>query len=308
MTTDRVKTETINNTSDFQLPLRLAKKIEGKGIADVFSQDSLEKPVPIQKVANEQIETPSTWDKITSWWDNVVNYVSSWFMPKVETQVEGQISGADLISRNRPVSRVPVIDEPEVEQVTDAKRNKRKTVNKVMDATPADEMQSFEQLVMSLIKSRMALNEESGLVSTEAHKRYLELLKSSKEKLEKLKDQIDTDEKFAKYFSNGQVALGFATLALGVMSLLTPVPFGISVMGALGSAGLTVGKSYFNQRKNEDNALSTQRTFDHEKFGEALKDRRDEMGDAVENYFDCQQRLIEMAKFKRQLLALVSQK
>lgn len=308
--TDRIAEATPSGSAGYHSKLRLAEPQIGQGIADVFNRDTLE--LSLLSSVQEKEEDQSLWNRFTGWLSSIPQSIYQWFSPSTPTQEAAPPLTLEIERRKKPIPRVPVLDEPEIDQVVESERIKidkrRLTTAKVEANSPEDYMLSLEQLVQSLMRTRLEMQEEKGAVSLTTFKKYVEQRKVAKEFLNELLDKIENNERFRKYFGYGQAATGLASIALTIFSFFAPVPGALAVAAGVGAAITTGGQSYYDKQKKADAAESTKKNFDNDVIGKAIEARRTDIGDAAETQLDVLQLLATHLRTQRYIVDLVSQR
>jgi hypothetical protein len=275
------------------------KKQATKGLADVFYEDTLDLQASIAKAAEEKTFVTALWDK----------FIPAWFWNKVEASAPSLT--IENVGPIEPIGPVPVLDEPETIADLEARKviaGKRPFSLLAQSDNPEDHLLSLENLVMALIKSRMKLHEETGLVSADGFRKYQELAKVTREQLQLIEDKIQKDERFASYFSKAQIAIAFGTLVAAGFSLFGALPAAVPIATAVSSAIMKLGKSHLDTRANQDGAESAQRTYERDKIGDAIKDHRERLGESMQQVLEQQGKLIELNNKKRQIAEMVNRK
>ncbi|MBA3723123.1 MAG: hypothetical protein H0W88_12085 [Parachlamydiaceae bacterium] len=284
-------------------------KVEQKKKGLEVFRDELVQPT---KQAIVQSQKPSyissLWSKIAALFWAPTKQIETATAPKTESE-----------EKIESISRIPVLVPPEDSAV---KKNKDNDIGKILkpknpsayksyQMSPEEHLMTIQELMISLVKARMALHEETGKISGERFIKYQEIKKVTRDLIKDLEDKISKDEQYAKYFGKAQVVLGSVALVCSVAAIINPLfglPAALKVIGALASAIIHGSKSYVKARSNEDSVDLTQRDHSQQKFNQAVSDSMLRMTTSLEGTLKLQGNMIETERLRNEIAGIVLQR
>lgn len=275
------------------------QQTKGKSLPDLFQRDVL---VTAQKEEHS-----------LSFWNKLIHYLSFGWVPlqaHLTDTVKGlPQEGVKPIASGDKIDRRPVLDPPHTITRKEIKPTIPNGISPSASKKCVSDMASLELIIMDLIKNRLEMQERQGVVSTATLEKFQHLRRVSKEFLSNLQDEIDKNDKIANGFSWAQSITAYSAILLVLGGFFAP-PLGVAagIVGGVGGALSTVGKTYYDKKKKEGQAERTDRDYQKETISDGLSIQQGAISDAVEQISKLNGDLFDLQEKKSRIVDLVKQR
>lgn len=299
-----------------------APKTSASTLSNTFKKDTAIKIEEIKQTAPKK-----TAPAQLSLWRRLANFLTG---QPVETSnaiegIEGKskadgigMSG-DKLSNN--IDRVPVLDQPDLptKEIKDVLEGRSRFEFFPQKEAVNEKGMAIEKLMVAIFKLRIKMSEEAAATASANMEKYDRIKEHSREFIQKLAEDIQKDEKWARFFGKAQLVTAYAGFACALVPMATAAspalaatwlattfnPTTGAALAAVSSSMFTGGKAIYTSNKNRRSAEKLSHDLEQERFSDLVASLSTRMVDALEAASKFQGQLVDLQSTKHRVAQYV---
>lgn len=260
-------------------------------------------------------------EQTTKFWNKAAS-------PSIETD-EAQavdaslvVSDAQAASKAKPLSPIPVLDEPEVDfRLNPTLPSQQKNANSTLtleqlgEATALMSDETISNIMQIILRAQFELENETAVTQESTFAHYRKLKDAQIKILQEVKDALVKDERVASYLGTAQNIAMAATFvcqvatATGWLNTLGPVATTVILAVTAGATALVSGtKAFFNRRTDENKAQFSTISHHNQFLSQLNEESREHLVATAENDNAFKEKLIYLIRRLRKMNSIMLKK